>query len=330
MTMASAEPTERPCEVLTVDRSRPFPIRYGRLTATAARVASSADVVYASATYAAAAGASVVARCPLVAKLVSDPAYERARRYRLFEGTLEEFQHSGSRAVVALKRARSRVLRHARSVIVPSRYLAGFALEWGLDPARVTVVSNPAPALQVEAASERKGLVFAGRITRQKALDTALDAVAQVPGAELLVLGDGPDRARLEQHARDLGLNGRVRFAGAVARKDVLHAFAGAEALVLSSDWENFPHTAVEALSLGTPLIATSVGGVPEVITDGVNGLLVPPGDAAALAAAIARFLDSAELRDRLAGAARSSVAHLSAPIVYGRIEELLREAATR
>jgi glycosyltransferase involved in cell wall biosynthesis len=86
----------------------------------------------------------------------------------------------------------------------------------------------------------------------------------------------------------------------------------------------------VEALALGTPLIATWVGGVPEIVTDGVNGLLVPPSSPDALAQALRRFLGSEELRTRLAGAARSSVEHLSAPLVYGRIEELLAEAVAR
>ena len=327
--MASAPPTERPCEILAVSRAQPFPLRYGRLTARAIKAARTADIVYASATYAAAAAASATARRPLVVKLVSDPAYERARRYRLFEGTLEEFQHSGSQPVAALKRARTAALGRARRVIVPSRYLAQFALGWGLDAQRVVVVPNPAPALVVEEADERHGLVFAGRLTRQKALHTALDALAQVPGAELLVIGDGPDRERLERHVTDLGLNGRVRFVGSVPRSEVLKAFASAEAMLLSSDWENFPHTAVEALALGTPLIATWVGGVPEIVSDGVNGLLVPPSSPDALAQALRRFLGSPELRARLAGAARSSVEHLSAPVVYGRIEELLLEAVS-
>ena len=95
VTMASAPPTERPCPVTTIDSGRPFPLRYGELTLRAAGAARQADVVYASATYAAAAIARVGARRPLVAKLVSDPAYERARRWRLFEGTLEEFQQAG-------------------------------------------------------------------------------------------------------------------------------------------------------------------------------------------------------------------------------------------
>ena len=76
----------------TIDRGRPFPLRYGELTVRAATAVRAADVLYASATYAAAAVAGLGARRPLVAKLVSDPAYERARRWGLFDGTLEEFQ----------------------------------------------------------------------------------------------------------------------------------------------------------------------------------------------------------------------------------------------
>ena len=217
-------------------------------------------------------------------------------------------------------------------MIVPSHYLAELRSAGGSTPPASSSSTIPLPCSPSRSPRggipARHGLVFAGRLTRQKALHTALDAVARVPGADLLVLGDGPDRARLEHHAAELGLNGRVRFAGSVPRAEVLQALAAAEAMVLSSDWENFPHAAVEALALGTPLIATAVGGVPEIVVDGVNGLLVPPGAPAALAEAIGRFLDSADLRASLSGAARGSVEHLSAPLVYGRIEALLAAEA--
>ena len=328
--MASAPPTERPCEILTVSRAQPFPIRYGRLTRTRHGAARTADVVYASATYAAAAAAARRHARPLVVKLVSDPAYERARRYRLFDGTLEEFQDGGSQPVAALKRARTAALRRARRVIVPSRYLAQFALGWGLDPERVVVVPNPAPALAVEEANERRGLVFAGRLTRQKALHTALDALALVPEAELLVLGDGPDRERLEQHAAELGLNGRVRFVGSVPRVGGAEGARG--------------RRGARALERLGELPARRGGGArarhaadrdrrrrrardrhrrrqrparPARVAGRSGG-----GDR--------RFLGSEELREPSRGAARGSVEHLSAPLVYGRIEELLAEAVAR
>src|SRR5207302_1515453 len=79
---------------------------------------------------------------------------------------------------------------------------------------------------------------------------------------------------------------------------------AAGDASLLSSSWENFPHAVVEGLAAGTPVIATDVGGVPEIVTDGVNGLLVPMQDVPALAAAIRRFFADAELRARLTAAA--------------------------
>ena len=171
------------------------------------------------------------------------------------------------------------------------------------------------------------GLVFAGRLTRQKAMHVALDALAHVPAAELTVIGDGPDRDRLERHARGAGLNGRVRFVGSLPREQVLDALAGAEAAVLSSDWENFPHAAVESLAVGTPLVATAVGGVGEIVVDGVNGLLVRPGSPEEFGLALERLLGSPELRARLSDGARASVAELGADRIYGRIEQLLEAA---
>ena len=329
VTMASEPPTERPCPVQTVDRGRPFPLRYGELTLRAGLAARTTDVVYASATYAAAAMASRGSRRPLFAKLVSDPAYERARRWGLFEGTLEEFQDARGTRLTALKRARTRTLRQAGTLVVPSRYLAEIARGWGLEEARLHVVPNPAPPARA-AATERRGLVFAGRLTRQKAMHVALDALAHVPATQLTVIGDGPDRARLERHARDAGLNGRVRFVGSLPREQVLDALAGAEASVLSSDWENFPHAAVESLAAGTPLVATAVGGVGEIVVDGVNGLLVPPGSPEAFGHALERLLGSSELRARLSDGARASVVELGADQIYGRIEQLLEAARRR
>jgi len=99
---------------------------------------------------------------------------------------------------------------------------------------------------------------------------------------------------------------------------------------VLSSAWENFPHTVVEALAVGCPVIATTVGGVPEVVRDRENGLLVAPGDVDALADAISRFFSDDELRALLTAAAPASVAGYTEETVFSAIEaELERWART-
>jgi len=330
VTMGDGEPTERPCEVEVVSRRLPFPLRYGQVALRGARAARAADVVYATATYAAAAAAATTARRPLVVKLVSDPAYERARRYRLFAGGLEEFQGGATAPVRVLKAARTRALRAATTIVVPSAYLAEIARGWGLSNTRVLVLTNPAPPpIQVEPEHLGPGtFVFVGRLTRQKALGVAIEAIAQVPAAKLVVVGDGPERLELERLSAASAAASRVTFLGLRTRDETLRIVAGAEAGLLSSDWENLPHSAVEALSVGVPVVSTAVGGVPEVVTDGENGLLVPPGDPEALAAALRRILEEPGLRDRLAAAAKPSVEALSSEVVYGKLEALLEAVA--
>ena len=330
VTMGDGEPTDRPCDVEVVSRRLPFPLRYGLVALRGARAARRADVLYASATYAAAAIAATLARRPLVAKLVSDPAYERAQRYRLFSGTLEEFQHARSLPVRLLKALRTRSLRRAATVVAPSAYLARIAAGWEIGGGRIHVLTNPAPPPRdVEAEKLPPGtFVFVGRLTRAKALGTAIEAIAEVPAARLVLVGDGPDRGELERLAAASSAADRIEFRGSRSRDDALSIVAGADAAILSSDWENLPHSAVEALSVGVPVVATAVGGVPEVVHDGENGLLVPPGRPEALAAAMRRILEEPGLRERLAAGARPSIEAISSDTIYGRLETLLAEAA--
>jgi glycosyltransferase involved in cell wall biosynthesis len=222
-------------------------------------------------------------------------------------------------------------------VFCPSAYLREIALGWGLDSQRVSVLPNPAPVvpklprreqLRAELGLDGNVLAFAGRLGPQKAVGTALEALARVPGVTLVIAGDGPERAALERRSAELGLEERVRFVGGVSRDRVLRLFAAADGSVLPSAWENFPHTVVEALAVGCPVLATSVGGVPEVVRDGENGLLVSPRDPDALAAAITRFFGEPGLHERLAAAAAPSVADSSEDAVFSAIEAELERAA--
>ncbi len=335
VTTASAEPAPRDYPVRWVDRRSPR--RHERAARMVRVCAARADVVYATSMVRRSALGARLARKPLVVKLVSDEVFERATRSGRFQGTLDEFQRTGGARWRALRMARDAALRSARHVFCPSAFLREIALGWGLEPDRVSVLPNPAPEipalpsreeLRAELGLEGDVLAFAGRLGVQKALATALEAIAANDGVTLVVAGDGPERALLEQRSRELGLEGRVRFLGNVPRETVLRLFRAADASVLPSAWENYPHTLVEALAVGCPVVATTVGGVPEVVRDGENGLLVPPRDADALAAAIARLFGDTELRARLASAAPASVAHLTEESVFSTIETELERWA--
>lgn len=337
---ADRRPPAEEYPVHHVSRRVPAGARHAAVAALVAREARRCDVVYATSMLGRAALGATLARRPLVAKLVADEAYERARRWRLFDGDLGSFQRfRGGVRVGLARRVRDSALARVTQVVCPSSYLASLAVEWGVPEDRVTVLPNPAPPVPDvpgrDECRDRFGvsgpvLAFAGRITRQKALEVALGAVARVEGVRFLVAGDGPELPELERRAATLGLDGRVRFLGALDREGVLALFRAADASLLSSTWENFPHTVVESLAVGTPVIATDVGGVSEVVRDGENGLLVPPGDEEALATAVRRLVGDTALREALAARASASVEHLRTEAVYGRLTAILEQVARR
>jgi len=338
VTTADVAPESRPYPVRWVARSRPAPLRHLAVVREVASAARDADRVYATTMVRRAALGAALARRPLVVKLVADEAFERERRSGRFDGSLEEFQAArGGPRRRLLRATRTVALRRAERVLVPSAYLRGIALGWGLAPERVRVVPNPAPELPQlpsrEAARAALGvtgpvLATAGRLTAQKALPDALRAIARVPAVELLVLGDGSERPALEREAETLGVSDRVRFLGAGTRDDVLRLFRAADAVLVTSAWENLPHTVLEALAVGTPVIATAVGGIPEVVVDGENGLLVPPHDVDAIAAAVARLVREEDLRRALAAAAPGSVDGLSEPRILRLIVDAIVDDA--
>jgi glycosyltransferase involved in cell wall biosynthesis len=323
--------------VVASRRDRPRAIRVVAGGLAVARAARWPDVVYSTGLYYKSAVAVAVHRRPLVVKLTTDPAYERARRLGLFTGDVAAFQRRAPSAPIRyLKSVRTAMLARAARVVVPSRYLAQIAHGWGLAAERVIVVPNPAPAIgQLGSRDElrrRLGVegvtfVFVGRLAPAKDLPLALSALRDVPDARLVIVGDGPERHRLDETIVRTGLDGRVTLKGALPRSEAIEWLRAADAAVLSSAWENLPHAAVEAIAVGTPVVATAVGGVPEVVEAGVNGLLVAPGDRRALAAAMRSVTTQPELSARLRQGAQAAAGRYGAERLYAAIERELLAA---
>jgi len=181
---------------------------------------------------------------------------------------------------------------------------------------RIQVVPNPVsvpttvrPANEVRAslgiATGRRLVAAAGRLTEVKGFADLLAAAdALPPDVDVLVFGDGPERARLESQRTRLRTGKRVRLMG--QRPDAAECVAAADVCVVPSRWEEaFCLAAAEPLARGRPVVATRVGAIPELVHDGVTGLLVPPRDPQALAAAIRRLLDTPDLGAALGRAGR-------------------------
>jgi glycosyltransferase involved in cell wall biosynthesis len=317
------------------DRPRLLRVSGGAVAVLAA--APRADVIYGIGMYGRSALASTVTRAPLVLKLANDPAYQRARSLGLFGGTLDEFQmpqrHPGLRA---LKRLRGAIVSKAARIIVPSHYLAALAGGWGLPAERISVIPNSAPAVDGlpsrDALRERLRVlsptfVFAGRFVAEKNLNLAIAALRETPDASLVMIGDGPERDGLARAVAASGLGPRVTMKAPLTRRKTIEWLRAADAAILTSESEIFSHVAVEALVAGTPVIATSVGGVPEIVETGVNGILVPPGDARAFGQAMDSVINDRALLDALREGARQSIDRYREDSIFEAIERELELA---
>lgn len=207
----------------------------------------------------------------------------------------------------AAQRAVRRMFRRAASVVVLSEswraYVCGTL---HVSPARVTVLPNAAPAGPAPARrGGRPELLFLGRLGERKGVPELLAALgrAELAHVHTTLAGDGPV-AEYRLRAAGLGLADRTSFPGWVDEAAASALLARAAVLVLPSHAEGSPLAVIEAFAHRVPVVTTPVGGVPELVTDGVDGLLVPPGDAAALAAALTRLVTDEPLRAALAAGA--------------------------
>ena len=155
-------------------------------------------------------------------------------------------------------------------------------------------------------------ILCVGRLTPAKGQHILLQAVERLARdgrhVELRLVGDGPDRLSLEQEVRERGLSERVLFTGAVDQDRIRELYADADVFALASFAEGIPVVLMEAMAMTIPCVTTFITGIPELIRDGVDGLLVAPSDDEGLAQAIARLMDDAELRRRLGEAGRQRV----------------------
>lgn len=233
-----------------------------------------------------------------------------------------------------------RALARASAVTGPSRYtLDDLEGRFGLTPGAGVVVPNGVdldePAAPRPSWLPARYVLGVGRMVEVKGFDLLLEAFARVvaaagDGVSLVVLGDGPQRAALAERARAHGLGDRVLLPGRVPRAEVVAALAAATVVAVPSRFESFGIVVLEAWRAGVPVVATTRGGPPEFVTDGVDGLLVDPVDGAALAGALTRLLTDPAAADATGAAGRHEVEEYSWSGVVDRYLALYPAATGR
>ena len=310
-----------PYEIVRVSGAGPRPRRALSLLKETARLAGNADVVYGNST--SMLEPALVARArrkPYVLKVVGDGAWEVATRRRWTNLRFEDFQRQRlSPRLEALKRLRTWHAKRAKRVITPSHFLAEVVRDWGVGDERVEVISNAVPPVNgIEPASLPFGaetnLVSVGRLVPWKHVDGVIEALPSLRDPGLVVVGDGPERPRLEALTRELGVNERVYFAGNRSRDETMALMMACDVFVLNSSYEGLPHTVAEAMTLGLAIVTTGAGGTTEVVRDGENGLLVGTDDSRTLVSTLGRLTSDRNLITSISSRAQADARRLFSP----------------
>lgn len=204
------------------------------------------------------------------------------------------------------------IARQADRFIAPSAFLRDKFVEFGWPADSFTVLPNflpDEPAAQVAPTGEGAYGLYLGTLLPFKGVGTLLHALARTAPHPFHVLGDGESRSELERLVGKLGIRDRVIFRGFLQGGDLEKELAGARYAVVPSEcYENLPYAAMELMARGIPVVASNLGGLPELVHDGETGLLFPAGDAGALAEQISRLWNEPELCSALAAKAREEI----------------------
>jgi glycosyltransferase involved in cell wall biosynthesis len=276
------------------------------------------------------------------------PSYLFLAQGRVCEACLDgHFRHAvarrckdGSLAASAVLAAESALHRRAGAYrpvqvfICPSRFLAAKIAQGGVYPERLEVLGNfvdtgDLPGRAPGRAAGADGVVYAGRLSIEKGVDLLVEAMGRLGAGRLEVVGEGPERPRLEALA-EARAPGRVRFHGRVPRERVLELLGSAAVAVMPSRChDNQPMAVLEAFGCGVPVVASNLGGLPELVEGGC-GETVPPEDPGALAAAVGRLLADPARAAAMGRAARARAERDFTPARHLAGLERLYERATR
>lgn len=258
--------------------------------------------------------AAKIRKKKFVLKIVGDYAWEQYQARQKKFKDLEEFQKGKFDWLTELRKAvQKKVVRSADKIITPSNYLKKIVQSWGAEAGKIKVIYNavdflPEAEISQEPAREKLGLqgkiiLSVGRLVSWKGFDTLIklmpELTKQDKDLKLVIGGDGPEAERLNKLVKKLKLESQVFLAGQIDRRDLPLYFKAADLFVLNTGYEGLSHVILEAMEARLPVITTNLGGNPELIRNGENGILVEYNNQKELAKAILGLLANPELREK-------------------------------
>lgn len=334
---SSKEKHNYPYKVARISTGKPLLLRLVLMTFYILFIGRKYEILYVNDYGLPAVIANMILRKPIVMKIVGEFAWERAIRYGLIpqDENIDEFQKKRhSFKVELLKRIQFFYANKANIIIAPSEYFKNIISGWGISKEKIEVIYNAIDISRYNhtctktEAQQRLGLsgrivLTIARLTPWKGIDKLIEIFPQVKGeiagVNLVIVGGGPELTNLQKLARSKKIEKNVIFVGKISHNQIPYYLRAADVFVLYSGYEGLPHIIIEAMASGVPIVASNKGGIPELIENNVNGILVPYGNLEALKQAIISLLNDETLSQRFA---KESVKKLDS----FQLEKLIKE----
>lgn len=291
-----------PYKVIRINRKIKKPLRNIIVIKEIVKAAKNSDLIFSNTLAFESAVAAKLSNKKFIQKIVGDIAWERAHTSGRFKGNIEEYQISHLNIKSQLTNwYRNFAVKASDLIITPSYYLKNIVSMWNYPHDNISVIYN---AVEFEEADDSKPkdkyrILSVARLIPHKGIEAILQCLAKVDfDYEYIVIGDGPLKNTLEQSALALGIN--ASFIGNISKRDVATWLASSNLFILNSSYEGLPHIVLEAMENSCPVIASNVGGTPEVVQDCMNGLLFEYNNIDELLEKITLIRQNKLLRERL------------------------------
>jgi len=287
-------------------------------------------------------------RQPYILKVVGDYAWEQMQVGRdvalprlgaevEYFITPDEFQDKKFDKKTERKRKIQMIVaKNADRIIVPSNYLKKIVTWWGVDKNKINVVYNAVEFKNVEPvrkSSDERWLISVARLVPWKGMSALIDVlkILNIKYLILNIIGEGSEIENLKSKTKELKLENKVQFLGKLPHNEAMSYVKAADVFVLNTGYEGLPHTVLEAMNLGVPVITTDVCGNPEVVENNKTGLLVEYNNKEQIKGAILKLLNDGELRSKLVNNAKQSLGKFDKQEMINKtIEVLMRFPLSR
>ena len=306
--------TEDNFDVIRIKRSNNLPIRWIKTIYQIVKNGRRSDLIFVNGLGVESAIANLILQKQLIRKIVGDPVWERAYNKKRITESFDDFQiNKHSFLIEVQKLLRNWSINSAEIVITPSDHLKSFVSGIGYSK-KILKINNGVNITDINRANESKAdinLIIISRLVVQKNINIVIEAMKLLDNKnlKLSIIGEGGEFSKLENTIHDLNLQNQVQLLGKIDNNKISQFLLTADIFIQASDYEGLPHSVLEAINYGVPILSTETGGCKDLLNDGERGFIIPmPPDKKVIAENISFIIENKAEATKRANEAKSFI----------------------